>query len=185
MLRFTVRLGLSDFLGRSLSVALSGSSVTLPSSLLCFTIFQHWQSTRFPPAACGLYCLSVSAGRLPSYGCGTSVPGLEVIQLTSPIARSLDDLKEFWKRIICVSIPWRPVDFVLTGKPKWAVFWNDGLIAPTPACTRALQSAVQALKQQGYEVVNFDGPSAVEGLKIGYPLAFADGGLSTLFVHVD
>ncbi|THH01283.1 hypothetical protein EW026_g1374 [Hermanssonia centrifuga] len=62
-------------------------------------------STRFPPAACGLYGMKASAGRFPSYGCGTSVPGLEVIQLTSPIARSLDDLTEFWKRIIEIR-PW-------------------------------------------------------------------------------
>ncbi|KAJ3558890.1 hypothetical protein NM688_g666 [Phlebia brevispora] len=144
-------------------------------------------SVRFPAVYCGVYGMKATSGRFPSTGCGTSVPGLEGIQTTSPMANNLDDLIEFWERVVsmkpweydqtCVPIPWRSVDFVLAGrKPRWGVIWNDGLIRPTPACLRALKCAVDTLREQGYEVFDFDAPSPVEGLKIGFPLAFADGG---------
>ncbi|KAI0694198.1 amidase signature enzyme [Cytidiella melzeri] len=146
-------------------------------------------SVRFPPAFCGLYGMRPSTGRFPSMGCQTCAPGLEGIETAAPIAKDIDDLREFWERVIgmkpwdydhsCLPIPWRPVDFVLAGrKPKWGIIWSDGLIAPTPACKRALEVARDALLQQGYDVVDFDPPSPVEGLKIGFPLTFAEGGVS-------
>ncbi|OBZ77774.1 Fatty-acid amide hydrolase 1 [Grifola frondosa] len=51
-----------------------------------------------------------------------------------------------------------------------------GLIPPTPACTRALREVVDALRSQGFEVIDFHPPSPVELLKIGYQLMFSDGG---------
>ncbi|PCH44912.1 amidase signature enzyme [Wolfiporia cocos MD-104 SS10] len=147
-------------------------------------------STRFPAAYCGLYSVKSSVGRFPSYGCIPCMPGQEgTPTVTAPIARTLDDLEEFWKRVVemrpwvydhtCVPLPWRPVDFLLSGrKPKWGVIWSDGIVPPTPACSRALRESVDALRRAGHEVVEFYPPSILEGLKIGFQLMFADGGVS-------
>lgn len=146
-------------------------------------------SVRYPPAYCGVYGMKASSGRFPTSGLQSCAPGLDRIQAASPMAKSLDDLRAFWERVInmkpweydhtCVPIPWRTVDFVSEArKPKWAVIWNDGVFTPTPACRRALELAVDALRQQGHEVVEFEGPDPVECLTIGFPLAFADGGIS-------
>jgi len=145
-------------------------------------------SVRIPAANCGLYAVKASAYRFPSYGVATCAPGLETTQtVCSPIARSLEDLTAFWERVVgmkpwnydhsCLPLPWQPVDFVQANRrPRWGVLWNDGLIPPTPACKRALQHAVDALKKQGHEVVEFKPPNPVDGLRIGYQLVFSDAG---------
>lgn len=56
----------------------------------------------------------------------------------------------------CVPVPWRPVQFgeASSRKLRFGVVWSDGITTPTPACKRALQLAVDALKNQGHEVVD-------------------------------
>ncbi len=68
-------------------------------------------------------------------------------------------------------IPWRDVDLV-SGKPiRWGVLWDDGeycakidcafsnrdlmigVVAPSPACKRALETVVSELTARGHEVV--------------------------------
>lgn len=63
-------------------------------------------STRYPAAYCGLYSVKGSHGRFPSHGTESCMPGLEAVPtITAPIARTLDDLQEFWKRVVDVR-PW-------------------------------------------------------------------------------
>lgn len=63
-------------------------------------------STRFPSAYCGVYSVKSSVGRFPSEGCVPCMEGQEAIPtVTSPIARTLDDLREFWKRVVEMQ-PW-------------------------------------------------------------------------------
>lgn len=63
-------------------------------------------SVRFPAAFCGLYGLKSSSGRFPSTGCGSSVAGWESVPtVTSPLARKLEDLAEFWARVVGMK-PW-------------------------------------------------------------------------------
>ena len=72
-----------------------------------------------------------------------------------------------------------------------------GTIPPSPACKRALNQVISALKKQGHEVVDLyvvfnlffcvftsiplpsQPPNVWEGLKIGYQLLFSDGGITT------
>ena len=64
-------------------------------------------SVRLPAHFCGIYSLKGSAGRFPAWGCTSSMPGLEAIPIvTAPMAGSLEDLSEFWKRIV-LSEPWQ------------------------------------------------------------------------------
>ncbi|KAH9942823.1 amidase signature enzyme [Amylocystis lapponica] len=145
-------------------------------------------SIRFPAASCGIYSLKGSSGRFPAEGCLQTAPGLlSVPTVTGPMSRSLEDLEEFWIRVMkmqpweydhsCVPLPWRSVDFNLAEKkPKWGVIWDDGVVVPSPACKRALLETVDALRELGCDVITFIPPNPVEGLRIGYSLALSDGG---------
>ncbi|KAI0646387.1 amidase signature enzyme [Trametes meyenii] len=145
-------------------------------------------STRYPAAYCGLYAVKGTHGRFPSTGCVSCTPGLEAVPtVTAPLARTLDDLEEFWRRIIemrpweydhtCAPIPWKPVDYIASGKKlRFALMVDDGVVPPTPAAERALREVESALADAGHQVV----PFPLEGLKIGYQLMFSDGAVSIL-----
>ena len=63
-------------------------------------------SARIPAHFCGLWSLKGSAGRFPSWGSVSSLPGAEGVPiLAAPMASSLEDLSEFWKRIVMAK-PW-------------------------------------------------------------------------------
>ncbi|KAK7046537.1 amidase signature domain-containing protein [Favolaschia claudopus] len=145
-------------------------------------------SARVPAHFCGVWGLKGSAGRFPSWGTISSLPGFEGVPIiAAPMAASLADLEEFWKRIIlmqpwtydftCIPLPWRTVDFqVERRKLKWGVIWDDGVCETTPACSRSLSLVVDALRANGHEVVDFTPPNVSELLAIGFQLIFADGG---------
>ncbi|KAG1871490.1 amidase signature domain-containing protein [Suillus subluteus] len=143
-------------------------------------------SIRIPAHFCGIYAMRSSIGRFPCQGTHSPIPGLEsVATISAPMSRRLEDLEEFWKRVVemrpweydntCVPLPWRPVNLQKT-KLKFGVVWKDGIIAPSPACRRALEWACDALEKQGHEVVDFSPPSIPEGLNVGLQLCFGDGG---------
>ncbi|KAJ8584610.1 amidase signature enzyme [Rhizopogon salebrosus TDB-379] len=143
-------------------------------------------SARMPAHFCGVYGMKSSIGRFPSWGTLPPMPGLESVSVsTCAMSRRLDDLEEFWKRIVkmqpwdydhtCVPLPWRPIDLQGT-KLKFGVIWEDGIVSPSPACRRALEWTCDALEKQGHEVVDFSPPSIAEGLNIGFQLSFSDGG---------
>ncbi|KAG2140696.1 amidase signature domain-containing protein [Suillus clintonianus] len=143
-------------------------------------------SIRMPAHFCGVYGMKSSAGRFPGWGTLPPVPGLESVATTcAPMSRRLDDLEEFWKRVMemrpweydhtCVPLPWRSINLQDT-KLKFGVVWKDGVIPPSPACHRALEWVCDALEKQGHEVVDFSPPSIAEGLNIGFQLCFGDGG---------
>ncbi|KAJ7466725.1 amidase signature domain-containing protein [Mycena galericulata] len=161
-------------------VACGGSKVEIATDLA--------GSARIPAHFCGIWGLKGSVGRFPMWGTMSSMMGLESVQiLAAPMAGSLEDLEEFWKRIVsmkpwtydftCVPLPWQPVDLQVEGrKLKWGVIWQDGICEPTPACRRSLSLVVNALKSQGHEVVEFTPPPIPDLLTTGYELVFSDGG---------
>ncbi|KAF9525240.1 amidase signature enzyme [Crepidotus variabilis] len=143
-------------------------------------------SVRVPSHYSGVYTVKASVGRFPRAGCASTAPGQEgVAAVYSPMARTLEDLEVFWKAIVsmkpwkydvsCLPIPWRDVKF--EGQPlKWGVIWDDGAVAPSPACTRALRNTVDILQANGHHVVDIKPPKPYEGLRIGSALILADGG---------
>ena len=84
--------------GGAALLAYRGSKIEIASDL--------GGSVRFPAAYCGIYGMKASSGRFPSSGCQTSVPGLEAVQTASPMAKNLDDLREFWERVVNME-PWK------------------------------------------------------------------------------
>ncbi|KAK1227419.1 hypothetical protein PQX77_009566 [Marasmius sp. AFHP31] len=147
-------------------------------------------SIRLPAHFTGVYGLKGSAGRWPSEGNQSSMEGLEALKtLGGPLTQRMEDMIDVWRGVIgmkpwtyessCLPMPWRESEFKdVTGrKLKWGVVWTDGLIPPSPACRRALTMAIDALRDEGHEVVDVTPhtPSIPDLLAIGYQLGFGDG----------
>lgn len=52
---------------------------------------------------------------------------------------------------------------------------DTGVVDPSPACARALEQSVSALRSEGHEVIDVNPPSPYEALKIASILLVADG----------
>ncbi|KAG5353281.1 hypothetical protein C0989_008788 [Termitomyces sp. Mn162] len=84
-------------------------------------------SVRLPAHFCGIWSLKGSAGRFPTWGNQSSMEGLEGLQLvSSPMAGSLEDLDEFWKRVITAK-PWDiPPDLERGLNIAYQLLFSDG-----------------------------------------------------------
>ncbi|KAK4672554.1 hypothetical protein QC763_104030 [Podospora pseudopauciseta] len=172
--------------GESALLAMGGSRIGVGSDVA--------GSVRLPAHWAGCYALRCSTGRWPKAGIKTSMPGQEgVPSVYSPMARTLGDLRYFTREVIEFG-PWRydgtvhPLawrgemekGFEQKEKLKVGVMWTDGVVDPSPACRRALETVVNALKAQGHEIVELEGehapPDLYEGLKIASLVLNADGG---------
>ncbi|KAM3425168.1 hypothetical protein BST61_g7127 [Cercospora zeina] len=145
-------------------------------------------SVRAPAHFSGCYSLRCSTGRWPKYGVDTSMPGQEGIpSVFSPMARTLPDLAYFTRAMIQMRpwnydqsvhpIAWRPEveEDMATRKLKIGVMRSDQVVDPAPACARAVDMTVAALKAQGHEVFNVSPPSPYEAMVIASNLLNADG----------
>ena len=114
-----------------------------------------------------------------------------VLAVYSPMARTCEDLEYFWRSYLSMNpwtydhhvhpIPWREEDFQAgkSGKLRYGVMRDDGVVTPSPACARALDSVVDTLREAGEEVIELDlegMPSPYEGLKLASILLNTDGG---------
>jgi Asp-tRNA(Asn)/Glu-tRNA(Gln) amidotransferase A subunit family amidase len=145
-------------------------------------------SVRVPAHFSGIYSLRCSTGRWPKAGTRTSMPGQEGIpSVCSPMARTMDDLLYFTRSVIRME-PWKydytvhplawrdAMEHEFGGKMlKVGIMRTDGVVDPSPACTRALQMVEGALRNQGHQVVEVDPPSPLEALRLGSRLLNADG----------
>ncbi|KAJ8519781.1 hypothetical protein ONZ45_g3294 [Pleurotus djamor] len=147
-------------------------------------------SVRVPAHYCGIYSIRSSAQRFLKAGNATSMPGQEgVLPVYSPMSRTLEDLETFWEAVMSMKpwlydpsvlpIPWRKFTFQGKRAPRWAVLWDDGVVKPSQACHRALQTVVDVLVKRGHDVITLnDAPSCAEGLVLASQLLLADGGTS-------
>ena len=83
-----------------------------------------------------------------------------------PMARSARDLSLSVETILSaepwhldssqVGMRWRPEEVRWKGvKPRIGVMWDDGVVVPQAATRNALSAAVDKLRQQGFEVVDY------------------------------
>lgn len=167
--------------GEGALIALGGSRVGVGSDVA--------GSVRVPAAWSGIYTVRFSTGRFPKAGNRVNIAGQEgVLTVYSPMAKSLVDLRYFIESIIEMKpwtydttvhpIPWRDVAPELTGRPiKWGVLRDDGVVPPTPAIERALDTVISALRKKGDEVFELvSAPSCYTALQIASQLVCADGG---------
>ena len=174
--------------GESALLALNGSRIGIGSDVA--------GSVRAPAAWSGCYSLRCSTGRWLKMGFATSMPGQEGIpSVYSPMARTLDDLTYFTKSFIGMKpwevdytvhpIPWRE-DALQTAstttKLKVGVMLSDGVVPPSPAIRRAVESTANALRKAGHDVIDLSlsalPPTAQPSyaLQIASVLLCADGG---------
>jgi Asp-tRNA(Asn)/Glu-tRNA(Gln) amidotransferase A subunit family amidase len=150
-------------------------------------------SVRAPAHFSGCFSLRCSTGRWPKYGVDTSMPGQEGIpSVFSPMTRTLGDLVYFTKSLIQCKpwkydqsvhrLAWRQDaydEFKDKKRLRVGVLRTDGVVDPAPACARALQTTVDALKQQGHDVFDLTVPTApyapLDALAIASQLLNAEG----------
>ncbi|KAF2197084.1 amidase signature enzyme [Delitschia confertaspora ATCC 74209] len=167
--------------GESALLAFGGSRIGIGSDVA--------GSVRVPAHFSGCYSLRCSTGRWPKMGMNTSMPGQEGIpSVFSPMARTLNDLTYFTRSFIGMK-PW---EYDYTVHPlAWrdsiekefkeqkclriGVMRSDGVVDPSPACARALEQVVLALKAEGHEVFDVSPPSPYESLVIASQLLNSDG----------
>jgi Asp-tRNA(Asn)/Glu-tRNA(Gln) amidotransferase A subunit family amidase len=143
-------------------------------------------SVRIPAAWSGIYALRCSTGRFPKAGNVTSMVGQEgVPSVYSPMAKTLPDLRYFLETVITMKpweydftvhpIPWRTLS--LPSKPRWGVLRDDGIVPPTPAVQRALDTTISALRSRGDDVVELTStPSCYTALRLASRLLNSDAG---------
>ncbi|OJA10625.1 hypothetical protein AZE42_05697 [Rhizopogon vesiculosus] len=143
-------------------------------------------SVRAPAHYSGVYSIKASMYRFLKQGSASSMPGQEGIPAThSPMTKTLEDLETFWRAVFQMK-PWN-YDYSVTkiffececywaNGNRWGVLWDDGVVAPSPACARALKMVTTLLEKNGHEVVSLKCPSPYEGLQIASQLLLADGG---------
>lgn len=135
-------------------------------------------SVRIPAAYQGLYGLRPTLHRLPYAGARNTLLGLESIaSALGPISHSVSGVSSFVKAVLdskpwlldpkTPEIPWRQEMADLAhlisadGSPRKPVFgvmrW-DKWVMPWPPVRRAMDIAVTALKNAGYEIIDFEPP---------------------------
>ncbi|PGG98786.1 hypothetical protein AJ80_09470 [Polytolypa hystricis UAMH7299] len=148
-------------------------------------------SVRVPAAWSGIYSLRCSTGRWPKAGIATSMAGQEgVPSVFSPMARTLNDLTYFTRAIIGMQ-PWKydntvhPITWrhdleneVKSRKLRIGVMKSDGVVPPTPAIARAVDTTRAALTSAGHTLVDITPPPTANplvGLDLASQLLNSDG----------
>ncbi|KAI0305276.1 amidase signature enzyme [Multifurca ochricompacta] len=136
-------------------------------------------SVRIPAHYSGIYTVKSSMHRFLKAGNASALVGQEGIPAVySPMTRTLEDLETFWRAVVsmkpweydpsCVPIPWRTIN--LPERMKFGILWDDGVVEPSPACKRALQTVTSLLEKQGHKVIAIAPPSPLKALQIGSQL---------------
>lgn len=174
--------------GESALLAFGGSRIGIGSDVA--------GSVRAPAHFSGCYSIRCSTGRWPKVGMNTSMAGQEAIpSVFSPMARTLNDLTYFTRSFIQMQ-PWKydytvhPLawrekiedEFKDKKKLRFGVMRTDHVVDPSPACARALEQVVSALKAEGHEVYDVEPPSPYEALYLASQLLLSDGG-NTFMSH--
>ena len=138
-------------------------------------------SIRIPGAFCNLYALKPSAGRFPSLGTQSGIPGQEfILAVNGPMARDVQSLKLYCQAFLSedvspwnldhktLPIPWRENVIQPSGRKLriGIVSDSDGLVTAHPPIRRALEITRQALVAAGHQVIDWATPEHPEIVKM-------------------
>lgn len=151
-------------------------------------------SLRNPAHFCGVASLKPTLDRWSARGCATALLGQEAVRATAgPLARSARDVAFLFSALDPVAMsaadPRVPplaapsLEQILrraedrSGEPlRVGFFVHDGLLRPSPAVSRAVDRAAQALRSRGWDVVPFRPPRMAEAVGAYFAALSADGG---------
>ncbi|KAI1183177.1 amidase [Nemania serpens] len=146
-------------------------------------------SIRIPSHMMGLYGFKPSSARLPYRGVPVSTEGQEhVPSAVGPMARSLDAIQTAFKSLVelkpwdfdarCAAIPWREDVYqgALSRPLVIGVLLDDEVVRPHPPIVRVLRSAVEALRNAGHKIVDWNAQLHAECVDVMDQFYKADGG---------
>ncbi len=142
-------------------------------------------SVRIPAHFSGNTALKPTARRLSLLGFRPSVPGQEAIPaVAGPMAQRVEDLslllRELWTEEAwaqdhdLVPVPFDEAEVKNQGKLNVGYYLDDGFVAASPACARAVQESVDALRKAGHTVSEFKPPRVMDAIALYYALITSD-----------
>ncbi|KAJ5626117.1 hypothetical protein N7510_002426 [Penicillium lagena] len=144
-------------------------------------------SIRIPAALQGLYSIKPTRGRVP-WDCSFLNQFYMVPPVAGPMATSLATTEYFMDHLLAsqpwridpgsIPIPWRKELAALPTdrKLRLGVVFDDGVVRPQPPIIRAMRETVQALRDAGHEVIEWDASLHKEGTDLWTKAILADGG---------
>lgn len=163
--------------GEAAVLRFSGSTLGLGSDI--------GGSLRIPTSYCGIYSLKPTDQRFSGQGAVGCVPGfMGVTTVYGPMARSVADVKRaceifFGAPSTKTSVNLPPVkyrkDIEFKKSLNIGYFKTDRFVRASPACQRAVQESVDALKAAGHTCQEIDPPDVAELLRLFVQLSAADG----------
>lgn len=147
-------------------------------------------SIRIPAAHCGLYGLKGSVARLPHSGLLGSHDGMDaIVGCVGPLATSARDLELFCRVMLdakpwlkeppLLEMPWKRAVANGEGLPEKlaiAILFDDGVVAPHPPITQALNQYKEALARAGHDVIEWQAVDHQNGWDLIAKLYLLDGG---------
>ena len=144
-------------------------------------------SVRIPAHFSGTYALKPTSRRISLLGFRPSVPGQEAVPgVAGPMAMTVDDLVLLMQHLLVddawtadpdvIPLPLHLPTIHSTSPLRVGYYTDDGFVTPSPACVRAVEETVAALRAAGHTCVAFTPPRVVDAVSLFYALLSADGG---------
>lgn len=146
-------------------------------------------SIRIPSHMMGLYGFKPSSARLPYRGVPVSTEGQEHVPSSiGPMARSLDAIHTAFKSLVdlkpwdfdarCAAVPWREDVYhdALSRPLVIGVLFDDEVVRPHPPIIRVLRSVIEALRNAGHHIVDWNAQLHGECVEVMDQFYKADGG---------
>ncbi|KAL3309129.1 hypothetical protein Ciccas_012323, partial [Cichlidogyrus casuarinus] len=169
--------------GEALALSLDASPIGVGSDI--------GGSIRFPAAFNGICGLKTTQDRLSREGLISArpIPALKIKPTPGPIGRSVEDLADFMRAVLCkkhfeldssvVPLKFRESLYLDTEPLKIGYYVTadcKNIVQTVPAVRRAVLESVQILKQLGHDVQEFQVPRPEDSLRLFMKLIFHEGG---------